>query len=276
MVSNNTTDVLHTDPTAAVSSLGTLHVSYLVKATSSMQAYYADNAGDTNEDMTNASNHMLNFGQVDSPVAYLPPAIAIETDDGYAYIALGRDEATSDTLSIHYVSLYTAGTHAVVSFNLPGDDLWNIYGRPSITANNSSAYIAFSAQTIDTGTEGDIYQVGYTIGDSGGIPNCPYPTSLGAYLLDCDPIIALVDGLYVIGWHICSPYNERDALYFYSIYGGQIIHSPDTFMDGLGSLDMAANGEYVAGVWNEFRVDGKLATWFAYNAHMLWLPVVRK
>ncbi len=271
-----TDQLFRTDPTAAVSSLGTLHVSYLVKATNSMQAYYADNAGDTNNDMTNALNHTLNFGQVDSPVTYFPPAIAIETDNGYAYIALGRDETTSDALSIHYVSLYTAGTHAAMSFNLPADDLWNIYGRPTITANASSAYIAFSALTADTVTEGDIYQVGYTIGNSGGIPTSPYPTNLGDYLLDCDPMIAQVEGLPMIGWHICSPMSERDDVYFFSINGGQVIHSPDTFMNGRGELDMAANGYYVAGVWNEFRADGKLATWFAYNAHMLWLPVVKK
>ena len=268
--------LFRTDPTAAVSSLGTLHVSYLVKATNSMQAYYADNAGDTNEDMTNASNHTLNFGQVDAPVTYFPPAIAIETDNGYAYIALGRDETTSDALSIHYISLYTADVQGVASFILPADDLWNIYGRPSITANTSSAYIAFSALTTDTATEGDIYQVGYTIGDSGGIPTRPYPTSLDVNLLDCDPVIALVEGLPVIGWHICSPYAGRDAIYFYSILGGQIIHTPASFMNGRGELDMASNGDYLAGVWNEFQADGKLATWFAYNAHMLWLPVVKK
>jgi hypothetical protein len=65
-------------------------------------------------------------------------------------------------------------------------------------------------------------------------------------------------------------------VYFFSINGGQVIHSPDTFMNGRGTLDMAANGDLVAGIWNEYQADGRLATWFAYNAHMLWLPVVKK
>ena len=265
-----------TDAAAVVSSLGTLHVSYLMKSSERTWGYYADNAGDITEDMIVDPNHVRELLHVwtDDNQTFKPPVIAMETDDDYLYIALAQVNDGSDGLFTYYLPPYTlSGGINVILLDVVKN--WSFYGNPSITASSSGANIVFSATTTDHPTSTEIYQVGYTPGQDDSTPFRPFPTSLAAGAFDCDPVVTQVGGWVAIGWHICGFPPERDDVYFFS-NSGQIIHSPSVNMNGRGTLDMAANGELVAGVWNEIQTDGRTATWFAYNAHMLWLPVVKK
>ena len=269
--------ILRTDATAAVTLSGTLHVSYLIKTADDMTAFYADNVGDITKDMTDVLNHQLNMGTAhfDQNELFLPPAIALETDDGFFYIALVTRNLPSDILTVYYANpLNLMATAYIHDMNLAAVKEWDIPGRPSITGGPSNATIAFPAYTTDHLTQTDIYWVSYTANGTINAPSRPYPTDLTATYNDCDPLVTLVGGALALGWHICGFPPARDDIYFYSLTGGQIIHSTD--WNGRGTLDMAANGELVAGVWNEIQPDGRTATWFAYNAHMLWLPVVKR
>lgn len=263
------------DPAAAITSLGTLHVNYLQKAVGSMTAWYADNSGNTNADMDAAPNHTLNMG---SATRFLPPAAAIETDDGYIYFALARDELASDAMDVFYINPFNTADGGIKSYNLDAGKQWAIYGRPSLTASSSTSYVAFAALTTDHPQQTDIYWSSFSAGDaSPSNPSRPYPTNLTAGDYDCDPVITQVSGWAFIGWHICGFPPATNDVYFYSVTGGQIIHSAN--WQGRGTLDMASNGDYVAGIWNELYTDAageKLHTWLAYNANMLWLPVVKK
>lgn len=67
----------------------------------------------------------------------------------------------------------------------------------------------------------------------------------------------------------------RDDVYLFDlINGARVIHSSD--WNGRGGLDMAVNGEYVAGIWNEERADDRIETWLAFNANLNFIPVVQK
>jgi hypothetical protein len=92
-------------------------------------------------------------------------------------------------------------------------------------------------------------------------------------------VVVLVSGGYLgIGWHICGFPPSRGDVYFYNVGNGPdgVIHSPATDFAGRGGLEMAANGDYVAGIWNEVQNDGRIATWLAYNSYLIYLPSIMK
>lgn len=100
-------------------------------------------------------------------------------------------------------------------------------------------------------------------------------TDLGDDNHDCEPKVAILIGFPVVGWHICSMGTVRDDLYFLDIFnGGRVIHASDS--NGRGDFDMAANGDYVAGIWNEQRTDGRIETWLVFNANRTYIPLVQK
>jgi len=262
--------VRRTQAAAVVSSSGSLHVVWLATDGSNKFAYYNDNFGALSADM----NHWLNMGAG----AYLAPAMAIETDDTYLYVALATHQAPSDELSLWYCapqdcsSSSSGGTRLV---DLPAAKKWAFLGKPSITAGSDWAYGTFSAANTDHPTQADIYDFTYKAGNPAPGVNHTFPTTLANNSNACDPLIALVDNLETIGWHICGfPPTWSDIYLYDAAHGGRIIHS--TNFTGYGGLDMAANGQYVGGVWNEKQGDGRIATWLVFNSYLALLPVVRK
>jgi hypothetical protein len=270
-----------TDATADVDSDGYLHVGYLLKETGKMTAFYANNTGNWLEDMTGALNYHLSRGtSAISPDEFAKPALAVQSDNFFVHLAVAKRIASgSDALTVYYSLPADPETGSSCPINLAADKQWQIIGDPSITtwtppATNQSAEIAFAAITTEHLGQTDIYTARCTPYVSPAAPTHLYITSLNTGDYDVDPIISVTGGWPVIGWHI---YNSSvgfwDDVYVYS-FSGQIIHRAD--WTGGHSLDMAANGDYVAGIWNETQADGRLATWFAYNAHMLWLPLVKR
>ncbi len=270
-----------TDATADVDGEGYLHVGYLLKETSKMTAFYADNTGNWLEDMTSVANHHISKQTATSPDTFVKPALAVQFDNAFVYLAVAKKiSSASDMITVHFSLPGDPDTGASYEMEMAPEKEWEIYGNPSITTwlnpltTFPSAEIAFASFTTDHPNETDIYTVRYVPYQPRTAPLRLYITSLGAGTNDSDPIISVTGGWPVIGWHIYNGVVEDyDDVYVYS-FSGQIIHKAD--WNGGRSLDMAGNGDYVAGVWNETQADGRLATWFAYNAHMLWLPVVKK
>jgi hypothetical protein len=260
--------VRRTNAAAAVSAAGTLHVAWLEGAGPSKTGYYNDNAGAPDSDMA----HLMTMGS--GP--FFPPAMAIQPNDAHLYISLAANESTSDWMRLFYCAPYDC-QHAggVKTIELPVSRQWYLLDAPSLTASDDWAFFGFAAVTSDHPTQSDIYLGTCSPTSSSCGVNRPYPTVLEDYSHDCDPVVALVDGWMAVGWHVCGFTPMSDDVSFYdTINGGRIIHATD--WQGRGGLAMAANGEYVAGIWNEIQSDGRLATWLAFNAHMTYLPVVRK
>ena len=269
-----------TDATAAVDGEGYLHVAYLLKETGQQTVFYANNTGAWLDDMTSALNFHLSRGTATSPDIFAKPALAVQLDNFYVHLAVAKRIASgSDALTVYYSLPGDPAAGSSCAMNLAADKQWQIVGDPSITtwtppATNPSAEIAFAAITTEHPGQTDIYTARCTPFVTPALPSHLYITSLNPGDYDVDPIISTVGGWPAVGWHIYnSSVGYWDDVYLYS-FSGQIIHSAS--WNGGHSLDMAANGDYVAGVWNETQSDGRLATWFAYNAHMLWLPVVKK
>jgi hypothetical protein len=260
--------VRRTQAAAVVSSGGSLHVVWLAVAGSNKSAQYNDNYGALSADM----DHWLSI--VSGP--FLPPAMAMETNDAHLYIALATDETTSDQLSLFYCSPQNcAGNGGTALVDLPPAKHWVFLGKPSITAGLDRAYGTFSASNTDHPSQKDIYDFNYLAGPAAPAVTRTYPTTLAAGSNACDPVVVLVAGWETIGWHICGFPPSRSDIYVYDPgHGGRIIHS--TNFAGRGGLDMAASGEYVGGIWNEVQGDGRVATWLAYNSYLVMVPVIRK
>jgi hypothetical protein len=262
---------------AAVSSYGALYVAWLENAGgANSNTYYNDNYGAANSDMV----HSLSLGP---NVLYFPPAIAVETDDSWVHILLSIDNTPgsgSDEMDIYYCNpVNCAGGGGIRTVDLPVGKSWKIHGTPSLTAGSAWAVAAFSAENSDyTGTE--IFSFYYSGGAAAPTASAiPLHTALSTGTTDCDPLVVLVSGTYLaIGWHICGFPPSRGDVYFYSTANGPdgVIHSPATTFAGRGGLDLAANGDYVAGIWNEVQADGRIATWLAYNSYVTYLPVIIK
>jgi hypothetical protein len=258
------------DAAAAVSGSGSLHVAWLAGAGSVKTGFINDNYGAINADMA----HQLQFPGVDK---FLPPAMAIETNDQHVYTAMAIDGITSDRLLMYYcVPSYCGSAGGVKELTLDPAKAWSFFGKPSIASENHGwAAVVFSAMTTDHPTQSDLYWSNYTAGGSFTSLSRLYPTTLVNGDHDCDPVVAFVEGIMTIGWHICSFPPTRDDIYLYdTTNGGRIIHASN--YAGRGGFDMAVNGEYVAGAWNEIQTDGRVATWLAFNSHMIWLPAIRK
>ena len=265
--------VRRTDAAAAVSAAGSLHVAWLQGTGNARTGFYNDNAGTLNGDMA----HKLQM----ETGPFLPPAVGVESDDGYVYIALSADEkaaGSSDWMQLYYCApANCSGSGGVKAVDLPAAKGWYFIGGPSAAASDDRMWIAFATVTSDHPTQSDIYLAGCFPDSSTCTPFRPYPTTLNDYDHDCDPRIGLIDGWFpVVGWHICGIPPVRGNVYFYGggEKGGYVIHESDS--NGRGGLDMAVNGEWVAGIWNEARPDGRIETWLAFNAKMTYLPAVRR
>lgn len=260
--------VRRTDAAAAVSTAGSLHVVWLEGFGNTRTGMFNDNAGALDADMA----HKL---QMETGPFY-PPAIGIESDDGYLYIALAANETSSDWIHLYYCAPSNCkNVGGVKILDLPATKTWYFYGGPAIAAAGDRAWIVFSAHNNDHINQGDLYMTACYPDGATCTPSRLEPFYTGTDHA-CDPRIGLVDGWSpVIGWHICGYPTMADDIYLYDLVNGKrTIHSSD--WNGRGGLDMAVNGEYVAGIWNEIQSDGRLATWLAFNAHMTYIPVVRK
>lgn len=262
--------IRRTDAAAAVSAAGWLHVSWLEGSGSARTACFNDNVGANNAEMV----HKLIMGSGN----YLRPAVSVEPDDGFVYIALATNETGSDQINLYYCvpgdCLHGAGG-GVKTLNLPVDKGWYFYGGPAIAAANDRAWVVFSAHNNDHLNQGDIYMTGCFPDTATCTPARLEPFYTGTDHA-CDPQIGLVDDWSpVIGWHICGIPTMADDIYLSDIVNGKrLIHSTD--WDGRGGLDMAVKGEYVAGIWNEIRADNRIETWLAFNANMTYLPLVQR
>ncbi|PKO14369.1 MAG: hypothetical protein CVU39_15140 [Chloroflexi bacterium HGW-Chloroflexi-10] len=251
---------------AAVSGSGSLHIAWLEGVGSSKTAYSNDNYGAINADMAK----MKNLGYA----PFFPPAVAIETDDTYYYIAMATNENTSDHLTMYYCIPSNCNIGGIREVDLQVAKQWYLFSSPSITAGPNWALVGFSAVNTDHPTQSDIYWYTYKAGEATPSVSRPYPTTLQDYSHDCDPVVALIEGWMSVGWHICGFPPSRDDIYLYdSVNGGRIIHAANNFA-GRGGFDMAANGDLVAGIWNETGTEGHISTWLAFNSHMVWLPMV--
>ena len=260
--------VRRTEATAVVSSSGSLHVVWLATAASNKSAYYNDNYGALSADM----DHWLSLG---SDVS-LPPAMAMQTNGADLYIALATHETPSDQLRLWYCAPQNcASKGGTTQVNLPAAQKWVFLAKPSITAGSDVMYGTFSASNTDHPTQKDIYDFSYKAG--GAVPGVTrtYPTTLAAGSNACDPAIVLVASFETIGWHVCGFPPARSDIYLYdTAHGGRIIHTSN--FAGRGGLGMAANGDFVGGIWNEVQSDGRVATWLAFNSYLTMLPVIRK
>lgn len=257
--------VRRTDAAAAVSPAGSLHVIWLEGSGSTKVAYFNDNAGALTGDMT----HLANLGSGN----FRKPALAIETDGDYLYAALATDELTSDTLTLHYWNPASlSGSYGNKTVNLPAGQHWYIYDDLSLTANNSQAYFGFSAKNDNHLSQSEVY-TGTTSPTYTASVSIPYSTSAD----DCNPSVQYVSGLTTVAWQTCGMDTVRGDVYFYypRTDVNHLIHASPS-ENGRGDLQVAANGEWVAGIWNEKRSDGRIETWLAFNAKMTYVPVVRK
>lgn len=260
-----------TDAAAAVTSTGALHLAWLAGTGSNRTAYHNDNQGALDANMSHLRS--LETGP------FFAPSMAIESDDGNVFIALAANETTadaSDWIKLHYCTpAECATTGSSVLINLPVEKKWYIFGAPSIAADNTNLLLGFAATNTDHPTQSEIYLTSYTADAESPSASVALPTDLGDYNHDCEPKVAIVSGWPAVGWHICGMGTVRDDVYFLDIFnGGRVIYASDS--NGRGDFDMAANGDYVAGIWNEQRPDGRLETWLAFNANMTYIPLVQK
>jgi hypothetical protein len=259
--------VSFTDAAAAVSSSGSLHVAWLVK--NSLGVTTAERF-DNNYDALNAD---MGGGNTIATGLLYPPAIAIETDDGYVYITIAYNNGiASDSMKLYFCQPASCpGSGGDTTPIMDPAKAWGFYNPPSITAGSDWAMVAFAANSTDDLTGSEIYTFIYTPFNPAPTPTRIYPTP---FIYDCDPKAVLVNGWQTIGWHTCGFPPSRADIYVYSTgFGIQIIH-PTSGYPGRGDIAMAANGEYVAGVWNEVQGDGRIATWLAFNSYLTWMPLV--
>lgn len=261
------------DAAAAVTPAGSLHVVWLEGSASPKTAYLNDNAGMLTGDM----QHLINLGSA----KFRKPALAVETDGGYLYVALASDELTSDLLTIHHcVPAACASNYGFKAVNLPSGQHWYIYDDLSLTANDNQAYFGFSAKNDSHLSQSEVY-TGSASPTSASPVAVSIPLSTSAD--DCNPSVQYVSDQPTVAWHTCGMPSVHGDVYFsyLGIIGGtltritRLVHTSPS-EKGRGDLQVAANGDWVAGIWNEARPDGRIETWLAFNAKTTFVPVVMR
>lgn len=257
--------VRRTNAAAAVSSAGSLHVIWL-EGGSAKTAYLSDNAGALNSDMS----HLINMGNGN----LLAPVIAIETDDNYLYTLVAKKDLPSHTMNLFYCGPAACMSSVkLVTISLDPAKHWLFADPPSLAVNSGYAFFGFAAKNDTHPSQVEIYIGDYT-------PNPPQTTAdvsplLTTHLDNCEPEVLFVENGRTVAWHTCGFANMRGSIYFYDMVNGErTIHVSNDL--GRGDFKIAVNGEWVAGIWNEERPDGRLETWLAINAKTTYLPAVMK
>ena len=119
-----------------MSGYGSLHVVWLYGNRTTRVAYSSNNYAAQNADMST----FLNMGTAN----YLPPTVAIETDNTYVYYALATNEVASDRITLYYCAQTNCSTNGGIKvIDLPEVKAWSFYGKPSLTAGSAWALVGY-------------------------------------------------------------------------------------------------------------------------------------
>lgn len=257
--------------TGVISTSGDLYVAWLERIqetpfASTYASYLNDNSGAHDGDMVHRT--FLSSGYLSNP------GITIEPDDGNIYVGLTTNDVWSgdSQMDIYYcVPAECRNGTSVMPVDLQTANIKYVADL-SLTADNSMASYGFAASSDSLGIQSDIY-IGYCLPDSS---SCSInQVNLANGINACNPKMVLVSGYGAIGWHNCADQTDQGDVYFYDLRNHtRLIH--DAAYSVSGDLEIDANGDFVAGIWNEEQADGRVATWLAFNARLSYIPVILK
>lgn len=268
-----------TDFSAVVSDTGSLHAAWLEYGGGYPSLYYADNDNNHVDDMSIPKN----LGTFEA----LAPAITIvhrNSTGPQVYVFLASQDTPSDR--IHSFDCVAADCTELIhaTLNLPAAEEWKISGKLSVNNDTQPMpSIAFAAETTQYPGETDIYSVSFVRDYPDNEPILVNDSAQDGLMNDCEPVVINNPfGYPAVGWRICGMENQRGNVYYDPgiNYEGfpriRLIHQSN--FNGRSGLDAdlyeANTGTNVAGTWNEFQKDGRLATWLAYNSAVVFLPLI--
>ena len=265
----------NTRPSAAVDETGKLHVVWADTSPTTGDGFYmyADNVGTTG-DMSTA----LVTTEVTSIMA---PQVAIAGSGASAtlYAVLGTRATTSDTSDT--LEILHCDTSSCITarelYPVPlatAEAPWKILGDPRIAASTgaNTAYLAFSASNLDTGSQQEVWHYAY---QPSSPATAPTRVTTNAWV-DGPPRIVLTSDVPVVGWRKKVGDYYRDAYVWDPLHGlRQVFTSPRADVNW-DSMALASNGDWVVGIWPD-DLDAsslRIVPWVAYNVKGLaYLPL---
>lgn len=275
-------------PSLAIGSNGALYVTWKAATSSSTEIAYGHNSGTTGDFPTVVSYDFAgNYN-------FLNPDIALDPNNT-PYIVYAYKGDASDIVRIRCEAVVTACFGEIGTRTIPlnsAQNPWRLRGSPHIQLLSWSPAVVFSADTSVT----DNNEIWYYTPPSSGVDPGPTRVTNNA-AQDDEPQIVVERSSFgdvpVVAWRtyvtITTPPSPpfpgitvdcaRDAYMFY--FNQTTVQRVFTSTGGCFNTaqDLAANGQWVAGVWLDRRAnsdDSRLVPWTLFNANTVYTPITAK
>jgi hypothetical protein len=272
------------NPSLAIDSAGNLHVVWIRNPPGVRFIAYANNTGGVNDfnsvfDYDSAANRIFSH-----------PDIALDDDD-HVYLAYAFHVGTSgDTITVRCLAPVVNDCYRdAATLTVPeADGPWHVFANVNLEMINAHPNAVFAA-TNDGLEYSEIWW--FQPPSSGGMAATQVTNTL--YEREGEPLIvkehSTAEDIPVIGWRMFNtllsgaqaPAGDESVCHgeVFVLYS-DLSHLRQVFEDhgtcNNHGLDLAANGEWVAGVWVDEESDAiqAHAAWTSFNAYGLYLPSV--
>ncbi len=264
---------------------GKLHAVWLAEVAGSHEVAYGTNVGTTGDFAPSVSH------EAGSDYHFKHPDIALDSANR-PYIVYAFDDATTDTIKLRCeapVSSCFGGIATRVIPLDPGQGPWRLRGNPQLTIRAAIPNVVFSAKNGATGNH-EIWHYSTPVSETDQALERVTINDVE----DDAPIIAEENSnfgeIVVAGWNtyytIANPIPGGSSIEcsegIYMFYFNKLtLRRIDGGNGGCfpQSPDLAANEQWVAGVWLDTTDEGpapRLVPWTTFNAYVSYLPLVSK
>jgi hypothetical protein len=270
----------------AVDSNGDLHAVWVRNPVTDTFVAYSNNVGAANNFNAPIIFHDGNNALITAP------DLALKANDR-AYLAYSINNGISDTVKVRCTEAITANCYRAVSaLDVPhASGGWNVYGSVHLELINDQPNVVFSAANA-----AELYdEVWWYHPPSSGDDNPPTQVTNTSVENEGEPLIVKehsdAGDVAVVGWRQFQNFLldeqgpagnaghcEGDVFVTYANTSSTRQVFTDRGTCANSGLDLAANGEWVAGVWidEESDVIEAHAAWTSFNAHVVYVPISRK
>ncbi|HEY0604893.1 MAG TPA: hypothetical protein VGD58_18380, partial [Herpetosiphonaceae bacterium] len=280
---DNRTEVLPSDPSLAIGSDGALHVTWKAGNSSLSEIAYSTNSG-TSGDFAPAISY-------DAAGYYIfrNPDIALDPSNT-PYIVYTYVGEASDVVKIRCEAVVTACFGQIGTRTLPlnsAQNPWWLRGNPDIQVLGTSPALVFAADNSAI----DNNEIWYYTPPSSGIDPGPTRVTNNA-VQDHKPQMVVERSNFgdvpVVAWRTYATVSIPPGLEFDCFGDAYMFYfTPSTVQRVFTSTggcrndtqDLAANGQWVAGVWLDRRSSEEsspLVPWTLFNANTTYAPIIGK